>query len=131
MDLMWIVYWMNVLGNLSGLLLFISLSAVTILLMAGGFYFVEVGSRFSDYEKESQERFVYWWKRGGVACVILGLATIFTPDEKTMYMMVGAYATQKVIESPEAKQMADKIMTIVNAKVDEYVEEAKNGKKRK
>jgi hypothetical protein len=45
------------------------------------------------------------------------------PSERTAYTMVGAYAAQKVAESPEVQSISSKVLTIINQKLDHYVEE--------
>lgn len=66
-----------------------------------------------------------------VATVILGMLIIFIPSERTAYMMLGAYAAQKVSQDPKAQEVGEKIMKIANAKLDQYVEEAMQEPKRK
>lgn len=50
---------------------------------------------------------------------------VIIPCEKTMYMMVGAYATQKVVEDPKVQQLSAKVLKVVEAKLDEYIEKPK------
>ena len=45
------------------------------------------------------------------------------PTEKTAYMMVGAYATQKVAESGVVQETGGKVLTIINQKLDSYIED--------
>ena len=45
------------------------------------------------------------------------------PSEKTAYVMVGAYATQKVAESGVVQETGSKVLTIINQKLDQYVQE--------
>ena len=129
MDLMWLVYLLNVVGNLSTIFVISSILLAAAVFATAIFFWMDNGLPSSE-DKETV-RMVGLWKKLAITAAILSLLAVFTPDEKTMYMMAGAYGTQKVIESPQGKQMADKIMTIVNAKVDEYVDEAVNGKKKK
>ena len=53
-----------------------------------------------------------------VGLFILALATIL-PSQKTVYLMAGAYMTQKVVQS----ETGDKVSKILNSKLDEYVKE--------
>ena len=65
-----------------------------------------------------------------VATVFVGVITIFIPSERTAYMMLGAYAAQKVSQDPHAQEVGEKIMKIANAKLDQYVEDAIEPKKK-
>lgn len=53
--------------------------------------------------------------------VLFGLVLIFVanliPSQKTMYLMAGAWAGQAVVQS----ETADKVLKIVNGKLDEYL----------
>jgi hypothetical protein len=73
-------------------------------------------------------------KENGVMCkkymtraFWVGVATsvfmIFLPTEKTAYTMVGAYAAQKVAENDKVQQMSGKVLTIIEQKLDNYIEE--------
>jgi uncharacterized membrane protein len=46
------------------------------------------------------------------------------PSERTAYLMVGAYATQKVTESPQVQDLSADVLKIITAKVKQYAEEA-------
>lgn len=48
---------------------------------------------------------------------------ILIPSEKTMYIMAGAYATQQVYKSEQAKQIGDKLIKIIDSKMTEYITE--------
>lgn len=48
-------------------------------------------------------------------------------SERAMYMMAAAYGSQKVIESPTA----DKVVTLINSKLDEYIKDIETNVKEK
>lgn len=61
------------------------------------------------------------------ACWIAAISTVLLigiPTEKTAYLMVGAYSAQKIAERPETAELTKDVMTIINAKVKKYAEEA-------
>lgn len=70
---------------------------------------------------------VYSWVKG----LLIGLALyvvvvgIFVPTQKTAWMMVGAYTAQKVVESPAMQETSGKVITIINQKLDSFIEETK------
>lgn len=62
--------------------------------------------------------------------LILDLINIAIPSERTAYMMLGAYAAQTVAQSEqmdkvlsESSKISNKILTIVNNKLDTYVDD--------
>jgi hypothetical protein len=63
-------------------------------------------------------------KRWGKWCTFIAaflmLIASLLPSEKTMYVMAGAWAGQKMVES----EAAGKVMKIINLKLDEYLQEA-------
>lgn len=50
---------------------------------------------------------------------------IIVPKEKTAYMMAGAYATQRIYESPETAKLQGKVLAILNDKLDTYMPKEK------
>ena len=62
------------------------------------------------------------WKAFWVAtCAAVFL--IFLPTEKTAYTMVGAYAAQKVAENDKVQAMSGKVLTIIEQKLDNDIED--------
>ena len=49
--------------------------------------------------------------------VVITLFATLLPSQKTMYLIAGAWAGQKVVQS----ETADKVLRIVNSKLDEYL----------
>lgn len=66
------------------------------------------------------------WLIGGLTtvCIISAFLNVLLPTEKTAYTMVAAYATQKVYESPETAKIQAKVLTIINQKLDTFIEKA-------
>jgi hypothetical protein len=64
-----------------------------------------------------------WIKRGLVSLFLFGLFLVFIPTEKTAYTMVGAYAAQKVAENDKVQKMSGKVLTIIEQKLDGYIDE--------
>ncbi len=62
------------------------------------------------------------WKAFWVA-IVSAWVLILLPSEKTAYTMVGAYAAQKVAENDKVQQMSGKVLTIIEQKLDSYIEE--------
>ena len=62
------------------------------------------------------------WKAFWVA-VASAWVLILLPTEKTAYTMVGAYAAQKVAENEKVQQMSGKVLTIIEQKLDSYIED--------
>ena len=49
---------------------------------------------------------------------------VVIPSEKTAYLMVGAYATQKVAEAPKTQELGAEVLKIIELKIKHYSEEA-------
>lgn len=49
---------------------------------------------------------------------------IVIPSEKTAYLMVGAYATQKIAEAPKTQELGAEVLKIIELKIKHYSEEA-------
>lgn len=49
---------------------------------------------------------------------------MFIPSEKTAYLMVGAYATQRIAEAPKTQELGAEVLKIIELKIKHYSEEA-------
>ena len=129
MDLVWLVYAISLLHGFGTLLIMSAIISgffgVCFLIYRG----VECSQESWHGERELQRRAEKGkWAMGHVktclkvfiACSVL--ATLL-PTEKTAYMMVGAYATQKIAENDKVHETGGKVLKIINQKLDQYVEE--------
>lgn len=60
-----------------------------------------------------------WKVATAFALLAIFIANII-PSERTMYMMAAGYASQKMVQS----EAAEKVVKIINLKLDEYLQEA-------
>lgn len=68
-----------------------------------------------------------WGKWCTAGALFLALLTSIIPSEKTMYVMAAAYGAQKVAQS----ETAEKIVTLINSKLDEYIKDVETSVKEK
>jgi hypothetical protein len=118
MDLALLVYGISL---LSGFVKFTILVIVMSFLwvVANAIYYSDYCNSGSDVAKRTIARM---WKGFWIGLVSLFLL-IFIPTEKTAYTMVGAYAAQKVAENDKVQQMSGKVLTIIEQKLDGYIDE--------
>lgn len=63
------------------------------------------------------------FKFSAIGSVVLAIIMTVLPNERTAYMMVGAYATQKVAENERVQEAGKKVLTLIEQKLDAYIEE--------
>ena len=63
-------------------------------------------------------------RRWTIATVLLILVSSVFPSEKTAYLMVGAYATQKIAEAPKTQELGAEVLKIIELKIKHYAAEA-------
>jgi hypothetical protein len=74
----------------------------------------------------SEANLSLWRKRRNLSfwlCITCFVFIVFLPTQKTMYVMAGAYAAQKVYESPEAARISSKVVAIVEKQLDDILNE--------
>ena len=71
---------------------------------------------------ETVERSKRFLKFSIIALAVSWSLLILLPSKKTVYMMVGAYAAQKVVQSPDVVGIYSRIIRLVEAKLDEAIE---------
>lgn len=69
------------------------------------------------YQKNMETLKFKWVKMPAVVVISLGILSSLIPSEKTMYTALAAYAAQSMVQS----ETADKVLKIVNGKLDEYL----------
>lgn len=62
-------------------------------------------------------------KYSTIVLIISQLFLIALPSEKTAWTMVGAYTAQRVAENPKVQAMSGKVVTIIEQKLDSYIDE--------
>ena len=110
------VWLASVIHTLSGVLVFcailLALAVVADLICTASHNAVYDGKLKFPFQKT-------WGKWCTVGALFLALLTSVIPSEKTMYMMAAAYGAQQVVQS----EAAEKVVKIVNGKLDEYLAE--------
>lgn len=93
----------------------------------------------SDYDRkykleeytETKNAVNRWWKTTGIVVGVVAFVNVITPSEKTMYVMVGAYAAQKITENDKVISMSSKVLKIIETKLDGYIDDAEKELKQK
>lgn len=106
MELALFVYLAGVIGNIQGFIV-----AVAIIL-AMALLFMIIHLHIEDELVQLKKIYI-------VIPLVLGLLASTIPSEKTMYLMLAGYTTQKVVQS----ETGDKVVKVINAKLDEYLED--------
>lgn len=121
MDLALLVYAISLLSGI-GKFFFTIIVLAVITAIANGLYWVDISSYNENYKEKvvaiKKRVWAAFWV--GVGCA---WALILLPSEKTAYTMVGAYAAQKVSENDKVQQMSGKVLTIIEQKLDSYIED--------
>ena len=118
MDLALLVYVISLLKSI-GTFFFIITAVCVLSLIANAIYYSDYCNDGSESAKSTISRM---WKSFWFA-VLSCWVVILIPSEKTAYTMVGAYAAQKVAENDKVQQMSGKVLTIIEQKLDGYIEE--------
>ena len=62
-------------------------------------------------------------KKISAVILLLGFISVFTPSEKTIYLMAGASISQDIANSPKTTAAMEKVYKIVEKKLDSQLEE--------
>jgi hypothetical protein len=125
MDLALLVYAISLLHGI-GTFFFLLICACGLVGVGNFFYWIDY-SHNNEREAGVKKRL---WKAFWVA-VVSSWVLILLPSEKTAYTMVGAYAAQKVAENDKVQQMSGKVLTIIEQKLDGYIDEGLEEAKKK
>lgn len=137
MDLVWLVYGISLLSGLQGMFGATAATAVCAIVFLLMYRATECtqASYHSKSDNERRAEMAEWAMKHVKTSiyVLIGCTTALTflPSEKTAYMMVGAYATQKVAENQNIQVTGGKVLELINQKLDEYIDEGVESVKKK
>lgn len=129
MDLVWLVYGISLLTPIGSLFTFIaaiSICAIIGLMVYRGAECSQETYYDDERNKLQAEKAAWTMVRVKLALKVLIPCLIvmtFLPAPKTAYMMVGAYAAQKVAENGKVQETGGKVLELINQKLDGYLEE--------
>ena len=72
-----------------------------------------------EYAKAMEVLKFKWIKWPAIFVTTLAVISTLLPTERTMYMMAAAYGSQQLVQS----EAAEKVVKIINSKLDQYVDE--------
>lgn len=137
MDLALLVYGISVIVNIKESLI------IGTILFAVGFACLTIVKMIYDMTSESdimcniqeyteiKNAVNRWWKTVGIVAAVVTFFNVITPSEKTMYVMVGSYAAQKITENDKVVAMSSKVLKIIETKLDGYIDDAEKELKQK
>jgi UPF0716 family protein affecting phage T7 exclusion len=129
MDLALLVYAISLLtpiGTVALLTVIIASIAIGIMLIYRGAECSQETWYNKEKNQQQTEKAKWAMSRVGDAFKVLIPAVfilIILPSQKTAYMMVGAYAAQKVVENKSVQDTGGKVLTLINQKLDHYIDE--------
>ena len=129
MDLALLVYGISLLAKLSAFFVGTLTIACGLFVVFGAWYLTETDrkSYYSDQMNDKREANGVMCVRRMKQCIAYGvfacLMLVAIPSEKTAFTMVGAYAAQKVAENDKVQAMSGKVLTIIEQKLDHYIDE--------
>ena len=117
MELALFVYLAGIIGNVGGFLAFIAITLGVAL-----FVYIMAYIMQPEYSKKWQFN-----KKYILVPALAGFIATVIPSEKTMYMMLAGYTGQQVLQS----ETASKVYRVIDAKLDEYINEMTETKEKK
>ncbi len=134
MELVWLVYGISLLENMIPLLGMICTVSV-VGLITSIIYSIEMNPQRYDSKIELEWKVIKKARAKKIitrmtwARVISSVLLVVIPSKKTIYVMLGAYAAQKLSENEDVKTIGGKVYTIINSELDEYFDKALKKKK--
>ena len=129
MDLVLLVYGISLLDGLGKMGVFFAFTSGIVLVVSLMVRATECSeaSYYSDKENAQRRargvtaiRFVKW--AAGILITSMLFLTLL-PTQKTAYMMVGAYAAQKVAENDKVQATGSKVLELIDQKLQSYIED--------
>ena len=120
MELMLMVWFASIVSQISAVLMVLGILLALVSIAFAFNYFSEKSPCFGEPNHEMATTYFKWFKVAVIASISCLLVALVTPkDEKTVYLMAGAYLAQQVITSDAGKKVAK----IIELKLDELINE--------
>lgn len=107
MNLTWLIYWVNVLDNVQGMLI----GLMIISLLAAAVTFLVMSLCIDDAWRENRPplraRRNKLTRRWGIVAAICAVVLVFLPGKSTVTLMLASEIGQKVVASQQAKDIID------------------------
>ena len=113
MELAILVYLISLLSSIGAAAVFVSISGGIALIFLWGAVLIDELFKSRLWPAIFTLIWVFW-----------AFVAMFIPSEKTAYLMVGAYATQKIAEAPKTQELGAEVLKIIELKIKHYSEEA-------
>lgn len=132
MDLALLVYIISLLGAIAPVLGVTITFTIFAIVVAMIYRFAALNIETWDSENTANRKLKMrvplekWIKRLFGILFATTVLIVAIPSEKTAYMMVGAYATQKISEDEKVQVMYGKVLKIIEHKLDTYIEDGVN-----
>lgn len=130
MDLIWIIYFIDVLASSGGY------GAIAFLsIIAGGAVLGYRHINHDFYDSEREDSNYYKGKRSDIPykSIVRGSLIVFAmfvfletflPEKDTMYKMLAAYGVTEIAQTDEAKRLGGKSLEVLEKVLDEYLKES-------
>jgi len=126
-----IIYLVEVLDKISSALVFIFiLSSIGAVIAFATWSFNGDMSKYGDEYKTKAASAKKILKSIVIVMCVTAILDIIIPSKKTIYLMIGGYAAESIYESPEAEAFGNKVLNIVNNKLDELEQSTKPKEKK-
>jgi hypothetical protein len=135
MDLALLVYGIDLISSIKAFLIACTVITGTIMIGTGAYtlswYFdgyeyhwdLKQDGTVKDHISNARNKVLSIFKKTIPCFFVVMFLSILIPSDKTAYTMVGAYAAQKIATDERTAEVGGKVLTIINQKLDSYVEE--------
>ena len=130
MELAFLVYALGFLGKLQVALILLAIAAAATIFILSAFASIDLKSTM-EYQPEDSKKYKKAEaqltankkvvKRLAITAAFCLTLLTFLPSEETAYTMVGAYAVQAVATHPATVETSEKVLKLINNKLDEHL----------
>ncbi len=78
---------------------------------------------YGETDKEDHEKSKWFLRRSFAVFLLASMLGIMIPSKSTIYLIAGAKISQDIITAPETKEIGNKLLKVINSKLDEQLKE--------
>lgn len=117
MKLALLVYLASIVGSISFISSFILVLSITAISALGVVLAFNEGNETNQLQR--------YFKHLSFAAIVAGVTCTIVPSEKTLYLMAGAYVTEKIASDDRVQKIGNDVLAVIESKLAEIKTEEK------
>jgi hypothetical protein len=121
MSTAWMLYWFTRLDNITNFCIGLMIFSTIVAIICGFIYLMISDTSNQGSNDPAAQKVRKIFKISFPTSLIASLLLVFVPTQQDVAVIVGGQLAADVVQSPEAKELGNKVLELVNQQLDEHI----------